>query len=541
MAAPAKSVAYDELNKRWMQACELLLKGQIGELADYEGWLSENIDKIHLHRSSLSGQEVAYSIGDYCSGSKRMGFEEIDFSKKSGPLQINDIKDIDSIIPAVQERIYYTGGMVLGNSKFVEKSSNVSDSFYVYSSSHVGDSKYIAYCSMSRLNEYAFGTAAPGESQYVIRCTDTYKLKRVFEGWTTANTTDSYFVFWLNNCSDCMFSFNLRSTRNAIGNLVLPKDKYAAIKSSLLEQMRSELQAKKRLPSLLDIIKKSKSDISEAKSLFSKITLPPEEKKSLAPIEAAFSHASKIVLGTELRGLSNYSSWLKRHLRPSEKRKSVFSGRDVFVAGYARYLDLPADRTALEDEAVAVAKLATQDKDVKKLTLSNAHEYIGKFAYFSLDFHDGTNSNINDCFAYAYSTNTLECYPCVQIKDSAYNFWPRSSEHLFGCGVLFDSSFCIHCYQSVKLSRCFEVDSSRDCSDCYYSHNIENCQSCLFCFNVKNKRYAIGNVEVGRGKFLEAKKILLDYIGRELEAKESLSLDIYNLADYKAKRRKIAD
>jgi hypothetical protein len=126
---------------------------------------------------------------------------------------------------------------------------------------------------------------------------------------------------------------------------------------------------------------------------------------------------------------------------------------------------------------------------------------------------------------------------CVQIKDSAYNFWPRSSEHLFGCGVLFDSQFCIHCYQSVKLSRCFEVDSSRDCSDCYYSHNIENCQNCLFCFNVKNKRYAIGNVEVGREKFLEAKKVLLDYVGKELEAKGELTLDIYNLADFKGKKR----
>ncbi len=530
MASSSNSAAYAELNKRWKQTCELLLKGSVGELADFEPWLTENIDKIHSHPSSLSGKEVAYSVNDYCAGSKRESFEEVDFSKKAGPLEINDIKDIDSIVEAVQERIYYTGGMVLGNSRFVEKSANVSDSFYVYSSSHVGDSKYIAYCSMSRLNEYAFGTAAPGESQYVIRCTDTYKLKRVFEGWTTANTTDSYYVFWLNNCADCMFSFNLRSTRNAIGNLVLPREKYQEIKARLLEQMRFELESKKRLPSFLDIIKKSSTDISGAKSLFSSITLPPEEKKSLAPIEAAFSHTSKIVLGTELRGLSAYSGWLKHHLRPSEKRKSVFSGREVFVAGYARYLDLPANRTALDDEAIAVARLAKQDKDVEKLTLANAHEYIGKFAYFSLDFHDGTNSNVNDCFAYAYSTNVLECYPCVQIKDSAYNFWPRSSEHLFGCGVLFDSQFCIHCYQSVKLSRCFEVDSSRDCADCYFSHNIENCQSCIFCFNVKNLRYAIGNVEVGKEKFASAKEALLRQVGAKLQKEKDFEMDIFNIA-----------
>ena len=138
--------------------------------------------------------------------------------------------------------------------------------------------------------------------------------------------------------------------------------------------------------------------------------------------------------------------------------------------------------------------------------------------------------------AYAYSSDCFNCFPCVEIKDSAYNFWPRSSEHLFGCGVMFDSQFCINCYQSVKLSRCFEVDSSRDCADCYFSHNIENCQNCMFCFNAKNLRYAIGNAEVGREKFQQAKEALLGKIGAKLQTEHDLGLDIFNLACRKEMR-----
>src|SRR3989338_3828905 len=108
----------------------------------------------------------------------------------------------------------------------------------------------------------------------------------------------------------------------------------------------------------------------------------------------------------------------------------------------------------------------------------------------------------------------------------------RLCECVFGTAAPGESQYMIRCNDTYKSKRAFELWMSTGCSDCHYSHNIENCQSCIFCFNVKNLRYAIGNVEVGREKFLEAKKILLSRIGKELESKGSLALDIYNLADF---------
>ena len=109
-------------------------------------------------------------------------------------------------------------------------------------------------------------------------------------------------------------------------------------------------------------------------------------------------------------------------------------------------------------------------------------------------------------------------------------YYGRSFESMKQYDKIFDSQFCMHCYQSVKLQRCFECDSCRDCADSYFCHNCENVQNGIFCFNAKNLRYAVGNSEVGREKFLEVKKRLLEYLGARLKKERKLELDIFNLA-----------
>ncbi len=529
-AAQADSETYRELEKRWRTTSKLLFGAEVGALSDYAAWLSERADTVHYSKSSVSGNEVAFSLGEYCAASRRISFDEVDFGSKPKPLPLGELKDIDSLIGSLQERFAYAGNMVLGNSKFVEKSSNISDSFYVYASSRVGDSKYIAYTSMARLCDNVFGAAAPGESSYLIRCNDTYHVKRAFELWMTANCTDCYYVFALNNCTDCMFSFNLRGVRHAIGNVPLPREKYLSIKSQLLEQMRDELVRKKRLPSLTGLAAKAADRSSEARELLSgKLPAPAKEKTSMAPMGQAFSRTAKILFGAELSGLESYRPWLLRRIPEGYWRKSAISGGRLFIGNYAKYSEIPEGRVVLEEEALKLVEL-TPPADVAKITMDTAHKFLSDIAYFSLEYHDGTNSNIVDCMAYAYSSNVCQAAPCVQIKDSAYDMWPRSTEHAFGCGVLFDSQFCMHCYQSVKLQRCFECDSCRDCADSYFCHNCENVQNGIFCFNAKNLRYAVGNVEVGREKFLEVKTRLQEYIGARLGKEKKLELDIFNLA-----------
>jgi len=445
------SEVYRELDKRWKTTSGLVFGAQVGELAQYGEWLSERADAVFASKSAASGKEVAYANCDYCKGAGWLSFDEIDFGVKFPPLCINDVKDIDSLLEAAGERFLYTGNVVLGNSKFIEKSANVSDSFYVYESSRVGDSKYVAYTSMARLCECVFGTAAPGESEYMVRCNDTYKSKRCFELWMSTGCTDCHYVFALTDCSNCFLCFSLAGAKYSIGNLPLEKSQFLKIKAGLLEQMRTDLMKNHRLPSLMDIVGKCPSRARKAAIPDAKGTEP----KDMRPIEEAFSSTSGLLLGVRLTGLNAYSPWLTRHIEKGERRKSALSSREVFVGTYAKYSQVPHSRTVTEGEAHAVVASSKKPWEMEKITISNAHELISEVAYLHLDYHAFTNKNIIDCMAYAFSSNAFNCFPCVEVKDSAYNFWPRSSEHLFGCGVMFDSQFCIHCYQSVKLQRCF--------------------------------------------------------------------------------------
>ncbi|HQT44591.1 MAG TPA: hypothetical protein PLO51_01315 [Candidatus Micrarchaeota archaeon] len=519
----------DTLEKQWKNACRLVLGAEVGSLATYEKWLSEWSEGLYYSKSSISGKQVAFGMPDYPSGSKRMSFEEVDFGRKFAPLEIDEIKDIDSIFQAVSDRAFYTGNIVLGNSKYVEKSTNVSDSFYVYGSSRAGDSKYLAYSSMARECECVFGTAAPGESKYLIRCSDTYRAQRCLEGWMVATTTDSYYVFDLNYCSNCMFSFNLRNAKYCIGNAQLDRSKYLSVKASLLVQLRGELESKRRLPSLLELIGPKKPDYAPAKAALSGMAQPRTQQGDMAPIESAFSKTSKLLLGEELEGLSGYSAWLSRHLALGKQVKSVISKTDIFQGAYARYFEVPESRIVREDEALALAAKLKPAFDPETVSLENAGDLMRGIAYMSLEIRDGANKNIINCMAYANSSNCYFCVPCVHTKDSAYNFWLRSTESVFGSSVVFDSSFCIHCYQSAKLSRCFECDACRECTGLYFCHNCENVHDSMFCFNAKNLKYAIGNREYPREEYMAVKKKVLGEIAGKLAREKAFPLGIYNM------------
>lgn len=91
---------------------------------------------------------------------------------------------------------------------------------------------------------------------------------------------------------------------------------------------------------------------------------------------------------------------------------------------------------------------------------------------------------------------------------------------------------------SEKIQRCFEVSETRSSADCYYCHNVENCHDCMFCFNAKNLKYAVGNVEIPKEKYLEIKKKILAQLNDELSRTNSISLSIFNLPDVAASLKK---
>ena len=191
---------------------------------------------------------------------------------------------------------------------------------------------------------------------------------------------------------------------------------------------------------------------------------------------------------------------------------------------------MPKNRLLTIEEAKkfgSSAKLGIEE--VQNLTFENVHERIEKIAFFNSDIEDGQCINDIDCTINIDAVNCYRTVCSVYSKYCAFSFWPRSSQYIFGCDTVFDSSFCINCYRSVNLQRCFEIDSCNSCADILFCHNCENMQNSMFCFNTKNKQYAIGNVTMEPAKYIQIKERIVEQIYQELEKTGKFRYDIFSL------------
>ena len=520
------------LEQSWASTCRILFGTELGPLLDYHGWLAELVDPVTIRRSSLTGREVIYSTPDYSKKAKCVGLDEIDLNKKFPPLGINQLKDIDSIVQAIQDRVYYAGNIVLGNSKHVLSSSNITDCFYILHTTLSSNSKNMAFCTQCMQDDGGFGGNAFSESSYCLKCHEGTRLKRDFELWMSQDSSDCYYSQGLKNCSNCLFSFNLQNKRNAVGNLELPLDQYNKIKTKLMAELVEEARRNKRLPSLLELVGKSAKSAPALKPpALANFHPRPAPVLDKSKIEAAFSQTMSLLFGhAPSRPIDAYSSWLLAHTRGLDKCRSALSGQDVFLAHYGNYSDLPRDRLLTLEEAQAFGQqVKWAPADLSNLSLSTVPARLSPLAFFNTDIVDGQNPNDIECAVCIDASNCYRTVCSAYSKLCAYSFWPQWSEQIFGSDIVFYSSFCVNCYQSSHLRRCFEMDSCNSCSDSLFCHHCENLTDCMFCFNVKNLRYAIGNVAMGPEEYKRVKKMVLAQLSGQLEKNQSLNYDIFSL------------
>jgi len=250
-------LAPDHINRAWERACKIMLGKPIGEIDDYDSYLWKNVEPYHLAKSSISGKEVTVT-GDYKQGSKFISGEEIgEYAKIIGKekLDLNKLKDIDSILEAIGERIYYSGNDVLGNSGQTAFANRIVDSTFVYKAHDVFYSKYVTHTYLSKYSEYIFGCESVGKgTHFAVKSFETYEDARIWETVRVYESQDIIYSANLESCQSCLFCFNLRSKRRCIGNVELPADKFDKLKGKLQEDIRSTLEGKKTAPSIMEIV-----------------------------------------------------------------------------------------------------------------------------------------------------------------------------------------------------------------------------------------------------------------------------------------------
>ncbi|MBN2121892.1 hypothetical protein JW721_02450 [Candidatus Micrarchaeota archaeon] len=521
------------LNRAWKSTTKVLFGEELGEMREYKEWLLAHVTPPRKEVSALSGKDVFLGVKAYCSGAKFAGFSEIDFNRKIEPLplSINEIKDMDSIVSALEERSYYTGNVVLGNSNFVEDSANVIDSSYIYGSTEIIDGKYLAYVSISPQGEYSFGGNGVGTSRYCIHVYETFDCSRCFELWNSRSCSDSYYVFNCDGCSEMFFCFNEYGKKYEVGNVPLPKDKYLGLKAKLLGEIGGELHSRKKVKSIIDVVRGAKFyDAGHAKlreSLRGRNWGKKEE--NMQKMEDEFSKTTSLLLGKPLYGLDNYRKWMEKHTWLSADSESSLTKRKIVVADYCNLAQIPPNRLILKEEWEAIrGEVSLTQVEAESITLANVEGIIGKIAYMPFDY-SVNNRNIPGCSTAIHSSNSYRVVPLIYSKNCAVSSWARYSENIFGSSAMLESSFCLNSYYSKKLNRSFETDSSKYCTGLYFCHNCENVHDSFFTFNAKNIKNAVGNVQLPSQEYKSVRGALLEQVHSELESKKELKWDIYNI------------
>jgi len=514
---------YDSLNKAWKSTCRVVLGSELGELEEYTGWLREYMMESARETSHLSGKEVALAGADYCKTAKFVSMDEAR-EKKIGPLSINDIKDIDSIISAVSEQWEYCGNKALGNSAFVESSDAIADSTYVSDSTTIQESSYVHASSIITTNSrQIFGSLRSDNGEFAIRCVRCSDFRRCFETRLSISCSDLYFCATCMNSHDLLFSFNQRNQSYRIGNLQLPKEKYCTLKKKILEEVNEELIENKRFPSIFELVPNEKSALPKMPS-----TPAGKREQGMETVERAFRSTCRIIFNKEPGKLVQYERWLSKHAGSLRKFTSPFGHETYSLPGkcYPIYSLVPDKRMVSDEETLLLGDLSLKEEEIT--SLERILKNLSKIGYFTDEMFEGTCRNAIETLGAVNSSNLFRT-SAYKSEYAAFNPYLVTSKYVFGGGRLSNSQFCINCYDSDHLNRCFELDFCSNCSDAYFSHNCEGLSNAMFCFNTKNKRHAVGNAALEPAKYRRVKGALLEQIAAEIEEKKELELDIFNV------------
>ncbi len=478
-----------------------------------------------LRKSSVSGKDVVVSHSRYPEDARYVSQDEIDYLKKFQPLSINEIKDIDSLLEAIGDRIAYAGNKVFGNCANFEKADNCTDSFHVYDAHTIVSSKYVALSAYVRSDsEYIFGSSPLIRGKYLIRVIGSDRLTRAFETCVTTNSSDMFFCLYCHGCSQAMFSFNQRAKRYVIGNLGLEKDKYFELRKKLVDESREYIEKHKSFYSLFDFPPPTKEELSL-------VNVPriPNPEGDMRPIDDAFADVTKLVLGKELRPVKKYEKFLTRRVEKVGKVKTPF-GNEAYYARYFWGANAPKERIIRVEEGFETAKVHVKPEDCEGADLKRMIKLMSPFAYYPIQFKEGENINTTDTVCMYHSADTYQVADATYAKKCAFCAHMQDCEAVFGSGTLLvGSKYSVRCYDCVNVTMCMEMDSCKNCHRCMFCHNCEDLSECLFCFNAKNLRYAIGNVEVGKEQYERIRKMLAGEILKSIEKDGDAPFDIYDL------------
>ena len=512
-----------QLQKDWDATCRVVMGKELGQLEDYSEWLSLHMQMPSHEKSHISGKEVILASDLYPKTARFASAEEVTQDRKYA-LSINQIKDLDTLLPALSEKCEYAGNRHLGNTAFADSSDLITNSQYVARSSNVEKSSHIYLSWMIRKDsKYVFGSDWLAQGEFLIRIDGAHTLKRSLEAHYCVSSSDMHYCNSCIGCHDLMFSFGQRNASYRIGNLAIPKGKYASVKAGLIWELCERLQKDKKLPALYSLVPNTphapRPAITPAK-------FPDEKKPEL--VRRGFASTYAIIFKRQPKhDMEQYESWLEEHTVIAENVKTPFGSTTPCPTNWAYFGELPRKRVVTIGELLELGKHPMEAGSEK--SLQGVLGFVAKNFFFTAEFYDGNNQNINGTPCAYNAVNTYKGFDATSVENEAYSSCALNAKYVYGGTWILESEFCIKCFNSNYLSRCVEMDFCTKCSDCYFCHNCEGLTDCMFCFNMKGARNCIGNTQLTREEYVLARDALLKRMADELDRTRGLKMSIYNI------------
>ncbi|MCX6769943.1 MAG: hypothetical protein NT051_04670 [Candidatus Micrarchaeota archaeon] len=240
----------DKLEEAFSNTTRLLFGKPLSPIAKYEKWLAQRVPSGRRVKSCLgTGQAYLPDYGYF----RKMPHAKVasleDIAKASQPL----IKGPDSISlagmrQAIAAGAYFVPTYSQGNNIGVEDSFGYIDCLNVKHAFDPFTSKNCAYALSIMDAEGSFGLHRCKSPKFSIHLYNCWNVQRCFEMDSANSCADSMFCHNVENLQNCLFCFNVKSKRYAIGNAEVGKEKYEEFRKQLLARMLAGLEAKGAVP-----------------------------------------------------------------------------------------------------------------------------------------------------------------------------------------------------------------------------------------------------------------------------------------------------
>ncbi len=244
-----------ELEDAFTKTAKLLLGTELRGLDSYGEWLGRHVPLPHMAKSALSGKDVwappslNYLKKEF-NPSRIISMDEME-QVSSSPFAPADLKNAgvsDMLAKFIRPVAFHCGNFRYQTHENVEKASGAGGGRNLYYCEDVYlDVKNVAYANYTLLSENMFGCHGVSHSSFCIHAYNSIAVNRCFEVDGCSNSRDLLFCHDSEGMSDCMFCFNSKNLRFAIGNVSMPPEKYRQIKSLVLAGIGNELKRTKDL------------------------------------------------------------------------------------------------------------------------------------------------------------------------------------------------------------------------------------------------------------------------------------------------------